>query len=131
MAKVLGIGGIFFKAKDPKALLAWYQGALGMPAESAGYASFLASAMPEGGCTVFSPFKADTEHFAPSKSEFMFNFVVDDLDGALRQVVAAGGQLAGEAQSFDYGSFGWFLDPDGNKVELWQPCATVEPTPAN
>ena len=123
MAKALGIGGIFFKSKDPQALMAWYQSALGLPSDSADYASFFPAAMPGGGCTVFSPFKTGTEYFAPSQREFMFNLVVDDLDGALSQVAAAGAELVGEVQSFDYGRFGWFMDPDGNKVELWEPSA--------
>jgi predicted enzyme related to lactoylglutathione lyase len=123
MAKALGVGGIFFTSKDPQALMAWYQKALGLPAESGDYATFFPATMPGGGCTVFSPFKESTDYFAPSTREFMFNLVVDDLDGALRQVVDAGAALAGDVQSFDYGRFGWFIDPDGNKVELWQPSA--------
>ncbi|MES2316502.1 MAG: VOC family protein [Pseudomonadota bacterium] len=123
MAKVLGIGGVFFKSDDPQALMAWYQATLGLPTDSADYASFFAATMPPGGCTVFSPFKTGSDYFAPSKREFMFNLIVDDLDGALRQVTAAGAELAGEPQSFDYGRFGWFIDPDGNKVELWEPSA--------
>lgn len=123
MAKVLGLGGLFFKSKDPKALMAWYQRVLGMPGESADYATLMPATMPAGGCTVFSPFKQDTTYFAPSKQDFMFNLVVDDLDGALRQVQEAGGKLVGEVESFDYGRFGWFLDPDGNKVELWEPAS--------
>lgn len=127
MAKVLGLGGIFFKSKDPKALLAWYQSTLGMSDESGDYVSLFPAAMPAGGCTVFSPFKQDTTYFAPSDQPFMFNLVVDDVDGALAQVVAAGGTLAGEVNdSGEYGRFGWFLDPDGNKVELWQPATPVE-----
>jgi len=122
MAKALGVGGIFFKSPDPQALMKWYQGALGIPDASADYAAFMPAAMPQGGCTVFSPFKASTEYFAPSTREFMFNLVVDDLDGALRQVQEAGGTLVGEVESFDYGRFGWFMDPDGNKVELWEPA---------
>lgn len=121
MAKALGVGGIFFKSKDPQALMAWYQKALGLPTESSDYATFFAPAMPKGGCTVFSPFKDSTDYFAPSTHGYMFNLVVDDLDGALAQVQAAGAQLAGEPQSYDYGRFGWFMDPDGNKVELWEP----------
>lgn len=123
MAKALGVGGIFFKSKDPKALMAWYQKALGVPSESADYATFFPAAMPAGGCTVFSPFMLDTEYFAPSASPFMFNLVVDDLDGALKQVRDAGATLAGDVASYDYGRFGWFIDPDGNKVELWEPTA--------
>ncbi|NML61498.1 VOC family protein [Massilia sp. RP-1-19] len=125
MAKALGVGGIFFKSKDPKALLAWYQRALGVPSESPDYATFFPTAMPAGGCTVFSPFMLDTEYFAPSASSFMFNLVVDDLDGALKQVAEAGGTLAGDIASYEYGRFGWFIDPDGNKVELWEPTASA------
>ncbi len=121
MAKALGVGGIFFKSKDPKALLAWYQKALGFSTESNDYVAFSPSSMPADGCTVFTPFKADTEHFAPSTSAFMFNLVVDDVEGALAQVSAAGGEVVGTIQDEGYGRFGWFLDPDGNKVELWQP----------
>ncbi|MFL6660342.1 MAG: VOC family protein [Massilia sp.] len=121
MAKVLGIGGIFFKSKDPQALIAWYQRALGFSTESADYTSFAPATMPAKGCTVFSPFKADTDYFAPSQNAYMFNLVVDDLDGALQQVAAAGAELVGEVQDYGYGRFGYFMDPDGNKVELWQP----------
>jgi predicted enzyme related to lactoylglutathione lyase len=122
MAKVLGLGGLFFKSKDAQALMAWYQRVLGMPGETEGYATLMPAAMPAGGCTVFSPFKQDTTYFAPSTQAFMFNLVVDDLEGAMKQVAEAGAELAGEIQRFDYGSFGWFIDPDGNKVELWQPA---------
>ncbi len=128
MAKVLGVGGVFFKSKDPQALMKWYQSALGVPADSPDYATFFAATMPSGGCTVFSPFKDSTEYFAPSSSSFMFNLIVDDLDGALRQVSEAGAALAGEVQSYDYGRFGWFIDPDGNKVELWEPAEAPPPT---
>lgn len=125
MAKALGVGGIFFKSKDPQALLAWYQKALGVPSESPDYATFFPAGMPAGSCTVFSPFKAETDYFAPSSSSFMFNLVVDDLDGALKQVQDAGATLAGDIASYDYGRFGWFIDPDGNKVELWEPAASA------
>lgn len=125
MAKALGVGGIFFKSKDPQALLAWYQKALGLPSEIPGFATFFPAAMPPGSCTVFSPFMLDTDYFAPSTSAFMFNLIVDDLDGALRQVAEAGATLAGDTASYDYGRFGWFIDPDGNKVELWEPVAAV------
>lgn len=122
MAKALGIGGIFFKSRDPQALMLWYQTHLGLPAESSDYASFFAPAVPPGGCTVFSPFKDTTGYFAPSKRDFMFNLMVDDLDGAMAQVVAGGAETVGDPQTFDYGRFGWFMDPEGNKVELWQPA---------
>ncbi len=119
MAQVLGVGGIFFKSKDPGALQAWYQRVLGMP--EGAYVSFPPSSMPEGGATVFSPFKESTDYFAPSTREFMINLVVDDLDGILAQVAAAGGEQVGAIQDESYGRFGWIMDPEGNKVELWQP----------
>lgn len=120
MAKALGIGGIFFKASDPKALMAWYQKWLGFPAESADYAAFAASGMPKDGMTVFTPFKQDTGYFAPSAHSFMFNLVVDDLDQALKQVLEGGAEQVGDIMDESYGRFGWFMDPQGNKVELWQ-----------
>lgn len=123
MAKVLGVGGIFFKSRNPQALMTWYQEHLGFSTESTDYATFFPAAMPDGGCTVFSPFKDTTGYFAPSKRDFMFNLIVDDLDAALEQVRKGGAELVGDPQSFDYGRFGWFMDPDGNKVELWQPAA--------
>lgn len=126
MAKVLGVGGIFFKSRNPQALMAWYQQHLGFSTESTDYTTFFPAAMPVGGCTVFSPFKDTTGYFAPSKRDFMFNLIVDDLDAALAQVKTGGAELVGDPQSFDYGRFGWFMDPDGNKVELWQPAAKAE-----
>lgn len=126
MGKVLGVGGIFFKSRNPLALMTWYQTHLGLPGDSTDYASFQAAAMPAGGSTVFSPFKDTTGYFAPSKRDFMFNLVVDNLDETLAQVVAGGAELVGEPQTFDYGRFGWFMDPEGNKVELWQPAVAPQ-----
>jgi predicted enzyme related to lactoylglutathione lyase len=125
MAKALGVGGLFFKSREPQALMAWYQAHLGLSAASPDYVSFAAADMPAGASTTFSPFKSTTSYFAPSKREFMFNLVVDDLEGALQQVAAGGATLVGEMQSFDYGRFGWFMDPEGNKVELWQPASAA------
>ncbi len=124
MAKVLGIGGVFFKSPDPARLQGWYAQTLGIEAQMAegtSYAIFSPSAMPENGYTVWSLFDPKTAYFAPSSKEFMINLVVDDLEEALRQVAAGGGQVVGEVQKSEYGGFGWFIDPDGNKVELWQP----------
>lgn len=122
MAKVLGVGGIFFKSPDPAALLDFYQRALGL-AVADGCVIFAPSEMPAKSYTVFSPFQASTEYFQPSSAAFMINLVVDDVDAALQQVKAAGGEPVGGTEDYDYGRFGWFLDPDGNKVELWQPSA--------
>jgi predicted enzyme related to lactoylglutathione lyase len=122
MAKVLGIGGIFFKAEDPAKLAEWYGRWLGIPVEPEwNGASLKAGDMPASGYTVWSPFAKDTTYFAPSEQVYMINLVVDDVDGALAQVAEGGASLVGEPESNDYGRFGWFIDPEGNKVELWKP----------
>lgn len=120
MAKVLGLGGLFFKSPDPERLLAWYAKWLGL-GDGKASVEFQFTSMPANAFTVWSPFAANTEYFAPSSRDFMFNLVVDDLDGALTQVHAGGGRIVGEIEEHEYGRFGWFVDPDGNKVELWQP----------
>ena len=121
--RVQGIGGIFFKSPDPKALARWYGEHLGVPVEDWGGANFswAKQADAERASTVWSPFAADTTYFAPSQSAFMINFRVRDLDAMLAQVAAAGAKVFDERESSEFGEFGWFLDPDGNKVELWQP----------
>src|SRR5471030_572045 len=101
--KSSGCGWYLFQIKDPKALLAWYQTHLGMPDASPYFAKLVPASMPAGGCTAFTPFSADTDYFAPAQRDFMFNLVVDDLDGALQQVSAAGATLVGEPQSYDFG----------------------------
>jgi predicted enzyme related to lactoylglutathione lyase len=124
MAKVLGIGGIFFKSPDPHKLCDWYACWLGFNIESEAGMSFVAfhpGSMPKNGYTVWSAFSATTCYFSPSDKEFMFNLVVDNLDEALRQVTEGGAQPVGDVEKSEYGRFSWFIDPDGNKVELWQP----------
>jgi predicted enzyme related to lactoylglutathione lyase len=76
--------------------------------------------MPENCATVWSAFESSTDYFSPSVKDFMFNLVVDDVRGILAQVKEGGAVIVGEMQEADYGKFGWFMDPDGNKVELWQ-----------
>ena len=121
MAKVLGVGGVFFKSADPKRLYFWYAKWLGMEFQDWGTA-FDPKTMPANGQTVWSAFDANTEYFAPSQKDFMFNLVVDNLEEALSQVEEGGAPIIGEIQKYEYGSFGWFVDPDGNKVELWEPA---------
>ena len=121
MARVLGVGGIFFKSPDPQALGEWYARWLGLRVEPWGGVVFMPDGMPPGGGTVWSPFKETTDYFAPSGKDFMFNLVVDDLDAALAQVAEGGAEVFGRAEEFN-GRFGWFMDPDGNKVELWEPA---------
>jgi predicted enzyme related to lactoylglutathione lyase len=120
MARALGIGGVFFKSRDPKALIAWYAEHLGFePEENHDSVSFKPATMPQGSVTVWGPFKITTDYFAPSDKPYMFNFLVDDLEGALEQVKAGGAEVTGDIEEYDYGRFGWFVDPEGNKVELW------------
>ncbi|MBN9320400.1 MAG: glyoxalase [Caulobacterales bacterium 68-7] len=116
MAKVLGLGGVFFKAKDPAALTAWYQRVLGFPASDYG----VMFPHPEVGFTLWSPFKADTTYFEPSTNPYMINFLVDDIDGVIAAAAEQGVEPTGR-QDESYGRFAWFVDPEGAKVEIWQP----------
>lgn len=121
MARALGIGGVFFKSLDPEALKAWYGRWLGFDLSNPPGVTFTAETFPDHGLTVWSPFPDDTDYFAPSVSRMMINLIVDDLREALRQVAEGGAEVVGEIESHPYGDFGWFIDPDGHKVELWQP----------
>ncbi len=123
MARVLGIGGVFFKCRDRARLAAWYADALGFAINDFGGAVFARDDLPPAAYSVWGPFDPDTDYFSPSRKGFMLNLIVDDVDAALAQVVAAGGRQVGAIEDYDYGRFGWFVDPDGNKVELWTPAA--------
>jgi predicted enzyme related to lactoylglutathione lyase len=119
MERITGIGGIFFKARDPKALAAWYHDNLGLPIDAdQTYVSLSANA---GDQTVWSTFPETTEYFEPSKSPFMLNYRVRDLDAILAQLRAAGATVDDRVEDYDYGRFGWATDPEGNRFELWQP----------
>ena len=120
MAKVLGVGGVFFKSAKPRRLAQWYSRCLGFPLVAPGVATFSPGTMPKDGYTVWSAFRSSTRYFGHSKQQHMVNFVVDDIEGALQQVATAGGTQVGRVREHAYGKFGWFLDPEGNKVELWQ-----------
>jgi predicted enzyme related to lactoylglutathione lyase len=126
MPQVLGIGGVFFKARDPAALADWYQRVLGVTLEEWGHArgvmfpgALLASKPGAGG--VFSAF-ADTDYFKPSEKDFMINLCVDDLDGVLARAKAAGVEPT-LTQDESYGRFAHLIDPEGIKIELWEPSA--------
>ena len=122
MAKVLGIGGVFFKTKDVEATKAWYVRVLGFEPGDYGITF---PPLPPGGQTVWSPFSTDTTYFAPSDKPFMLNLAVDDLDGVLARVRAEGVEVLG-TQDESYGRFAWIMDPDGLKLELWQDAAEEE-----
>lgn len=126
MKRVTGIGGIFFKSPDPKALGEWYRKHLGLDVEAWGGVSFepAVAGQPGAGPTNWCPFKADTGYFAPSTASFMINFRVADLHGLLAALREEGCKVVGEPQDSEFGKFGWVMDPDGNKLELWEPPAT-------
>jgi predicted enzyme related to lactoylglutathione lyase len=121
VAKVVGIGGVFFKSPRPLRLAKWYSKHLGIELDMKTASSFKPGAMPRGSVTVWSVFPSATRYFGPSRKPFMINFVVDDVEGALAQVRRGRGRIVGKIEESSYGRFGWFLDPDGNKIELWQP----------
>jgi predicted enzyme related to lactoylglutathione lyase len=124
MRRVTGIGGIFFEARDPVALRAWYKRHLGVDVQEWGGAAFVwadAAGNAMKGTTVWSIGPADGKHFAPSKSSFMINYRVDDLAALLKALREEGCQVLDKTDDSEYGKFGWVVDPEGNKVELWQP----------
>jgi predicted enzyme related to lactoylglutathione lyase len=124
MKRVTGIGGVFFKAKDPATLRAWYKRHLGIDVQDWGGAAFrwtddAGNAM--AGTTVWSIAAADGDYFAPSASTFMVNYRVADLYGLLQVLRSEGCHVLEKVDDSEYGKFGWVMDPEGNKVELWQP----------
>lgn len=123
MKRVTGIGGVFFKAKDPKALGEWYRTHLGMDVQSWGGAVFrwADDNSDRAGTTAWNLFKDDTSYFAPSTSSFMVNYRVEDLDALLAKLREEGCNVDANVQDSEYGKFGWVMDPEGNRVELWQP----------
>lgn len=120
MERVRGVGGVFFKARDPKALAKWYRDHLGIAVpEGQTYAAFESE---EGGeQTVWSAFAADTDYFGPGDSASMINYRVDDLSAMLAQLRDAGVEVVDRVEEHDYGRFGWAVDPEGNRFELWEP----------
>lgn len=126
--RALGVGGVFFRSPDPAKLGEWYRKALDISVESWGETrgtSFAPADMPENAFTVWSVFAADTEYFGNASQGFMFNLVVDNLDKALQRVALNGAEVLEEREEADFGRFGWFVDPDGNRVELWEPPAEL------
>lgn len=122
MARVIGLGGIFFKSRDPAALAAWYARHLGLELEEWGGVRFREEASSSA-YAVWSPFPADTSYFEPSRQAFMVNFRVDDLAGLLEQLRADGVEVDERTEQSEFGAFGWIMDPEGTRIELWQPPA--------
>jgi predicted enzyme related to lactoylglutathione lyase len=122
MKRVTGIGGVFISAKDPAILLSWYKTHLGIDVQEWGGAAFRwvdAAGAPSNGTTVWSV--GDGSYFAPSNATFMVNYRVADLHGLLRLLREEGCQVLEKVEQSEFGIFGWVMDPEGNKVELWQP----------
>ncbi|UWQ62718.1 VOC family protein [Leisingera caerulea] len=124
MARVTGIGGVFIKARsDAKALAAWYRDHLGLALEDFGGAvlNWQDDTAEDGGLTVWATADPDGTWFAPSAATFMINYRVDDMDGMIAQLTAAGIPILQGPQTHENGRFAWIMDPEGNKVELWEP----------
>lgn len=125
MGRVIGIGGVFFRCRNPDATRAWYRDILGLEINAYGGSDFRhdesAAAFGEGARTVWAPFGAETDYFGPGGSDFMVNYIVDDLEAVRARASAAGVAEDKPAESHDYGAFAWLPDPDGRRVELWQP----------
>lgn len=121
MARITAFGGVFFRSPDPQALAAWYRDKLGLSLEDWGGALLSADgAGPPHG--VWAPFKTDSEQFKPSSREFMINFAVDDLDAFVAGLETKGVEVKDHQQMDGMGKFAWILDPDGTKIELWEPA---------
>jgi predicted enzyme related to lactoylglutathione lyase len=125
MARVTGIGGVFIRSRDPKALGAWYAQHLGIVLEEYGGATLLwKDEVPAGtGMTVWNTFPKDTKYFGEGEQAVMINYRVDDLDALLAKLTAAGVWVDPKRMDESYGKFGWIKDLDGNRLELWQPLA--------
>jgi predicted enzyme related to lactoylglutathione lyase len=124
MKRVTGIGGVFFKAKDPVALREWYRRHLGIDVQEWGGAAFRwfgPDGRPTGGTTVWNIFDAGSSYFAPAAAPFMINYRVDDLRAVLSALRAEGCAVDEKIEESEFGTFGWVLDPENNKVELWEP----------
>ena len=123
MKRVTGLGGVFFKSQNKDTLTQWYRERLGIEADEYGFMfQWREAEKPENkGYTVWSPFKDDTKYFEPSTKPYMLNFRVDDLEGLLCALREEGVQVVGDIQDEENGRFGWILDPEGNKIELWEP----------
>ena len=126
MSYITGIGGIFFKANDPEKLAEWYRKHLGLKIEDFGGATFHENQSSSEGpkrqaYTLWSPFPADTDYFAPSEKPFMINFRVANLDALLAQLRRDGVKVDDRTDKSEFGYFGWVMDPEGNRIELWEP----------
>ncbi len=119
--RVTGLGGFFFKSNDPGKIKDWYKTHLGLATDNYGCTFWWKDKEGNDCSTQWSPFQNDTTYFAPSEKQYMMNFRVADLQGLIEVLREEGVEIAGEIQEFSYGKFGWIMDPEGNKIELWEP----------
>ena len=119
--RVTGLGGFFFKTKEPNKVKDWYNKHLGLNTDQYGSTFWWKDKEGNDCSTQWSPMKDDTTYFEPSTSNFMMNFRVENLVELIQVLKEEGVTVVGEIQEFEYGKFGWILDPDGNKIELWEP----------
>ena len=123
--RVTGIGGFFFKSTNSKALVAWYGKHLGLKTDEYGSTFWWKDKSGNDCSTQWSPFANDTTYFAPSEKQFMQNFRVEDLENLLKKLADEGVTIIGKMETYEYGKFGWIVDPEGNKIELWEPIDKV------
>lgn len=125
--KVTGVGGVFFKCKDPDAMKDWYDNNLGLVTNEYGSLfEFRSTDEPDKKEYLqWSPFSDKTKYFEPSKKEFMINYRVKNLNDLLKELRKNGIEIAGEIEEYEYGKFAWIIDPEGNKLELWEPIDSV------
>lgn len=122
MKRVTGIGGVFIKARDPQATIAWYREHLGIDVQAWGGTAFRWRDDPSpGACTIWSVAGMESDYFAPGSASFMVNYRVADLHALLAALRAEGCNVVDKVDESEFGKFGWVIDPEGNKVELWQP----------
>ncbi len=121
MKRVTAIGGIFFKSKDPEKTKDWYSKHLGIKSGQYGGTFQWGKESGEKGYTAWSPFDAKTKYFDPSEKDAMFNYRVENLEELLNVLEKEGVEIIGEMEEYEYGKFGWVLDPNGYKIELWEP----------
>jgi predicted enzyme related to lactoylglutathione lyase len=122
MQRVTGLGGIFFKCEDPAAQQAWYEKHLNLPSGEGGVMfKWRDSNADKPGTTIWAPFDKDTKYFGPGPSQFMINYRVENLDALLEVLQAEGVQLDPKRDNSEYGKFAWIIDPEGNRIELWEP----------
>ncbi|OIQ37513.1 MAG: glyoxalase [Bacteroidetes bacterium MedPE-SWsnd-G1] len=119
--RVTGIGGLFFKTDNPTDTKDWYKKHLGFNTDDWGCTFWWKDKEGKDCSTQWSPFAKDTDYYEPSKKDFMFNYRVENLEDLLKVLKEEGVTIVGEMQTYDYGKFGWILDNDGNKIELWEP----------